>query len=205
MGEEFVSTSTFSSISPNENQILSSSFGVIRVWCGRLDFWQAFILFISVRRYMPRRPPLEGTHCRCKNVITGQKIIRSQANVTWHCWGPPCRVGDAVFGLCFFIGVDKTAAGKLEFDDGVTVVARVVMVRGCWVVTTIEADDDAFDEICEALDDDATVSITLATENINWVVYNAWDSFLFFDPKRDQAPVFNFHYFQPSIYLCLYK
>lgn len=84
--------------------------------------------------------------------------------VTWHTCGP-CRVGDAVFGLCFFIGVDETAAGKLEFDDGVTVVARVVMVSGWWVETTIEADDDdVFCEMCEALVDDATVSITLATE-----------------------------------------
>lgn len=63
------------------------------------------------------------------------------------------------------MGADETAAGKLEFDDGVTVVARVVMVSGCWVETTIEA-DDVFCEMCGALDDvDATVSITLATEN----------------------------------------
>lgn len=87
------------------------------------------------------------------------KIINAP-RVTWHCWGP-CRVGDAVFGLCFFTGVDETAAGKLEFDDGVTVVARVVMVSGCWVETTIEAGDD--DVFCEMFD--AIVSITLATEN----------------------------------------
>lgn len=93
-------------------------------------------------------------------------IINAFASVTWHCWGP-CRVGDAVFGLCFFTGVDETAAGKLEFDDGVTVVARVVvMVSGCWFETTIEAsdaDDDCV--LCEMSEADATVSITLATEN----------------------------------------
>jgi hypothetical protein len=90
--------------------------------------------------------------------------------VTWHTCGP-CRVGDAVFGLCFFTGVDDTAAGKLEFDEGVTVVARVVMVSGCCVDTTIEAgeedddvDEDVFCEICEVFTDDATVSITLPTE-----------------------------------------
>lgn len=98
------------------------------------------------------------------------RFEKSDGNITWHCCGPPCRVGDAVFGLCFFTGVDETGAGKLEFDDGVTVAARVVMVSGCWVETTIEADD----ALCKAFEDgdDATVSITLATE-INWVVYNA--------------------------------
>ena len=104
--------------------------------------------------------------------------------VTWHCWGP-CRVGDAVFGLCFFTGVDETAAGKLEFDDGVTVVARVVMVSGFWVETTIEAgdavNDDVFCEMSEAFVANATDSITLATEiNKKRIVYYAWVSFLFF-------------------------
>jgi hypothetical protein len=87
------------------------------------------------------------TRIPCCSTIVVVKIKAQNCNVTWHCWGPPCRVGDAVFGLCFFTGVDETAAGKLEFDDGVTVVARVVMVSGCWVVTTIDADDD--DVFCE--------------------------------------------------------
>lgn len=114
-------------------------------------------------------------------------------NVTWHCWGPPCRVGDAVFGLCFFTGVDETAAGKLEFDDAVTVVASVVMVSGCWVETTIEA--GVFCEIWQAFDDDdATVSITLATEN----KLSCLQCVGFFYP----LPVFSFHYFN-RLFICV--
>jgi hypothetical protein len=135
----------------------------------RLNFGDIFFIYkyisMSRRFFLLLLTLLCLLKQQSENIINLMKIIKAFAYVTWHCWGP-CRVGDAVFGLCFFTGVDETAAGKLEFDDGVTVVARVVMVSGCWVETTIEAgdadDDGVFCEISEA---DATVSITLATEN----------------------------------------
>lgn len=54
------------------------------------------------------------------------------------------------------------------------------MVSGCWVETTIEADD----ALCKTFeDDDATASITLATENKLSCLQCVGSS------------VFNFHYF----------
>lgn len=90
--------------------------------------------------------------------------------VTWHCCGP-CRVGDAVFGLCFFGVIElATACGVIIVVPAELV---VIVVRGCWlgdvvaavVITTFEM---LFDEDCD--------SITLATEmkkiKLNWIVDN---------------------------------
>lgn len=142
--------------------------------------------FVAYRFHFENFPHFQAVMCGC--LSNSQSEIKKKWNITWHCWGPPCRVGDAVFGLCFFIGVDETAAGKLEFDDGVTVVAMVVMVSGCWVETTIEVDDD----LCKAfeVDDNAFVSITLATENKLTCLQCVGCACL------------QFSLFQPSIHLC---
>lgn len=82
--------------------------------------------------------------------------------LTWHCCGP-CRVGDEVFGLCFFMGANETAVVWLEFDEGVMEVAIDVIVEACWAERTIDAFD--VDVFCAAAATAAaaTVSITLAT------------------------------------------
>lgn len=82
--------------------------------------------------------------------------------ITWHCCGP-WRVGDAVFGLCFF-GVIWLAT----FCCGVIVVAPdavvvVIVVRGCcWLAVEVFAVVITTFEI--VLDDDCD-SITFVTEN----------------------------------------
>lgn len=186
----------------NENQVLSFFFSsffsslLTTDWKSRRKIYNEnnFEASVSQWKSVIKIPP--------SNEIKG-KDKKKIWNLTWHCCGPPCRVGDAVFGLCFFVGVDETAAGKLEFDEGVTVVARVVIVSGCWVETTIEAgDDDNFCEICEMLDDDATVSITLATENKLSCLKCV--GFTFFTPSS-RGFTFNFHYFNRSLYLYLHE
>lgn len=87
------------------------------------------------------------------------------SKLTWHCWGP-WRVGDEVFGLCFFTtDANETAVVVvwLEFDEGVIEVAIDVIIEGWWVDTTIDAFD--VDVFCAAAATAAaaTVSITLAT------------------------------------------
>lgn len=93
-------------------------------------------------------------------------VIFCYFSLTWHCCGP-CLVGDAVFGLGFFAGVDDTV-----FADCI-VVAAIVVVSGCWADATIDANEAVvvviiFCATIFAIDvdvDEATDSITLATKN----------------------------------------
>lgn len=87
--------------------------------------------------------------------VSDGKQTREVGRVTWHCCGPPCLVGESVFGLCFFTIVDDKVTGEFRLDVCVLVAARVVMVSACCVATTI----DVFFERWDAFK--PTVSSTL--------------------------------------------
>lgn len=85
-----------------------------------------------------------------QNYFRWNFLIKSALSLTWHCCGP-CRVGDDVFGLDFF--VVAVACGKLEFDDDeaavtVVVAVNVVMVSGCTDIDATDVVDCVDDDFC---------------------------------------------------------